>query len=142
MLSQDVQQQILEKGRRVGTVGLNPTNVDTSVFNPDWGIDVARVISPITVPSPDVIREALTLYQTTLRKPSFTIYCLDFSGSMAGNGESQVKSAMRALLDQQQASQYFLQATPRDVSVVIRFNDGLYPDLHVAGITRPSFQTC
>ena len=80
-----------------------------------------------------MIREALTLYQTTLRKPSFTIYCLDFSGSMAGNGESQVKSAMRALLDQQQASQYFLQATPRDVSVVIRFNDGLYPDLRVAG---------
>ena len=40
---------------------------------------------------------------------------------------------MRALLDQQQASQYFLQATPRDVSVVIRFNDGLYPDLRVAG---------
>ena len=35
MLSQDVQQQILEKGRRVGTVRLNPTNVDTSVFNPD-----------------------------------------------------------------------------------------------------------
>ena len=44
MLSQDVQQQILEKGRRVGTVGLNPTNVDTSVFNPDWGINVARVL--------------------------------------------------------------------------------------------------
>jgi Ca-activated chloride channel homolog len=122
LLSSEAQNRILALGRRVGPLGLNGANADKNVFRPEWGIDVARVITPIKFPSADVTREALTLYQTASRKPSLTIYCLDFSGSMKGQGEEDVKSAMRLLLDQQQAANYFLQASPDDITVVIPFD--------------------
>ncbi len=126
MLSQPVQNEILSKGRRVGLVGMTPDKVDKTVFNPDWGIDVTKVLNPIRVPGPTVIQQALDLYQTALRKPSFTIYALDFSGSMGENGgEQQLKQAMKLLLDQQEASKYLLQAAPDDVNIVLTFNDGL-----------------
>jgi len=123
LLSEPVQQEILCMGRRTGLVGMNISNADPSVFNPDWGIDVTRPIVPITFPSVQVIREALVLYQTAFRKPSFTIYCLDFSGSMDGEGERQLTTAMRLLLDQETASQYLLQGTPDAITVVLVFNN-------------------
>lgn len=123
LLSESTQQEILRMGRRTGVVGMNVANADKSVFNPDWGIDVTRAIVPITFPNATVIREALVLYQTAFRKPSFTIYCLDFSGSMQGEGEKQLETAMRTLLDQETASQYLLQGTPDDITIVLIFND-------------------
>jgi Ca-activated chloride channel homolog len=133
LLSADVQKEILGFGRRVGLVGLNPKEVDPKVFNPDWGIDVGRVIDPITLPSADVIQEALDLYQTAFRKPSFTVFCLDFSGSMEGKGEEDLKTAMRLLLDQNQAAESLLQAAPGDVTVVIPFDDTLINEWTVRG---------
>jgi len=79
------------------------------------------------------MREALTLYQTAFRKPSLTIFCLDFSGSMAGQREQDLKTAMRLLLDQQQASTYLLQASPDDITVVIPFDNRLRAEWSVAG---------
>lgn len=122
LLSPAVQQEIMATGRRVGLAGMTMTSVDQSIFNPDWGINVARVLNPIKFPPAEVIRESLHLYQTAFRKPSLTAYCLDFSGSMKGHGDDDVKAAMRLLLDQQQAQRYFLQASPEDVTVVIPFN--------------------
>jgi Ca-activated chloride channel family protein len=132
LLSEDVQKELLAQGRRVG-LGLNPVGADPAVFNPAWGIDLNRVIEPITLPSPDVILEALDLYQTALRKPSFTVICLDFSGSMEGDGEKDLKSAMRVLLEPDQAARYFLQRSTGDVTIVIAFNDGLIDRWRVEG---------
>lgn len=125
LLSDAVQQEILGKGRRTGLIGLAPEKADRAVFNPDWGVDVNRVLSPIRFPSAPVIREALDLYQSSLRKPSFTVYALDYSGSMSGEGETQLKQAMQTLLDQQRARQYLLQASPDDVTIVLLFNGGV-----------------
>ncbi|MDP9368105.1 MAG: substrate-binding and VWA domain-containing protein [Chloroflexota bacterium] len=122
LLSPDVQKELLAQGRRTG-LGLNPIGADPKVFNPDWGIDLDRVIQPITLPPPDVIREALVLYQTALRKPSFTVFCLDFSGSMEGQGVKDLKSAMGILLQPDQAARYFLQPSTGDVTIVIPFDD-------------------
>ncbi len=61
LLSQPVQDEILAKGRRAGLVGMNPGQVDRNIFNPDWGIDVTRVLNPIRFPSTPVIRQALDL---------------------------------------------------------------------------------
>src|SRR5215207_5162450 len=121
LLSDDVQKKILGMGRRTGP-GINPVGADPTIFNPEWGIDVNRVIQPIALPTADVIQEALVLYQTLLRKPSLTIYCLDFSGSMEGSGEDNLKAAMRILLDPDEASRYFLQPSPGDITVIIPFN--------------------
>jgi Ca-activated chloride channel family protein len=122
MLSEDVQAELLAEGRRVG-VGMNPVGADPEVFNPEWGIDTERVIEPITLPPAEVIMEALTLYQTALRKPSFTVYLLDYSGSMDGEGERDLEAAMEALLEPDQAAQYLLQPSAKDVTIVIPFND-------------------
>jgi Ca-activated chloride channel homolog len=40
-----------------------------------------------------VIREALALYQTMLRKPSATVFCLDVSSSVQGRGLDDLKAA-------------------------------------------------
>lgn len=123
LLSEGIQRELLKRGRRAG-LGINPdpSIVDLSVFNPDWGIDTQRILTPIRTPEADVIREAINLYQTTFRKPSFTVYALDYSGSMAASGQEELKSAMTLLLDQTSASRFFLQASPTDVTVVITFN--------------------
>jgi Ca-activated chloride channel family protein len=81
--------------------------------------------TPIKLPRAEVIREALDLYQTAFRKASFTVYDLDFSGSMRGAREQQLKSAMRSILDQELARKNLLQAHPNDVTAVIVFDSGI-----------------
>ncbi len=95
LLSDSVQQEILKQGRRIGPVGAELKGADPTLFNPNWGIDLTRFLAPIKYPKGEVIREALDLYQTTFRKPSYTVYCLDFSGSMQGEREEGLKTAMQ-----------------------------------------------
>jgi len=121
--SQPVQDEILAQGRRTGLVGLATDKVDPQVFNPAWGIDVDRVIATIPTPAEPVIRLALDLYQGGgLRKPSATVYVLDFSGSMSGDGEQQLKDAMALLLDPQQSKRVLLQPSKDDLHFVVPFD--------------------
>ena len=123
LLTDDAQKRIAGWGRRTGIGGVL-TGVDKVVFNPAWGIDTSRILSPIRLPASDVILQALTLYQTEFRKPSLTVYCLDFSGSMGGNnGATGLKAAMALLLDQQKAQTYLLQTGRDDQTFVIPFNE-------------------
>ena len=122
LLSKPVQQKILALGRRTGFGG-SMENADPAVFNPDWGIDPGKTLSGIRMPDSDVLLAALELYQSELKKPAYTVYCLDFSGSMEGDGERSLKQAMRMILDQDQSRRFLLQATPGDVSVVIPFHN-------------------
>jgi Ca-activated chloride channel family protein len=134
LLEETVQRQILHSGRRVGRVGMNLEAADRQVvFNPAWGVDVQRLLSPITLPGGEVIREALVLFQTAFRKPSLTVYVLDFSGSMKGEGEQQVKAAMRTLLDPDLAGQYLLQPSAKDIAAVIFFDSHPSSPLMVQG---------
>ena len=133
LLSDPVQQEILKQGRRVGPVGVEPKGADTALFNPNWGIHLGRFLTPIKYPKADVIREALDLYQTSLRKPSYTVYCLDFSGSMQGEREEGLKTAMQNILEQDRAKKMLLQATAKDVTVVITFSDHILNEWKVAG---------
>jgi Ca-activated chloride channel homolog len=122
LLSTDVQKELLKRGRRAALLGLDPTAADKAVFNPDWGVDTERVINQIRFPQPAVIRKALSLYQTSFRKPSFTIFALDYSGSMAGKGVSAVKDAMGLLLQQDSARRWMIQSGSEDITIVIPFN--------------------
>ena len=123
LLSPDIQDRLVALGRRAGLIGLDVDSADRRVWNPDWGVDLARAIAPIPTPRGDVIRRALTLYQTELRKPSLTVWVLDVSGSMDGEPIEQLKSAMRLLLDPERAAATLLQPSARDVTVVIPFNN-------------------
>ncbi len=49
-----------------------------------------RTLNAFNYPTEGVIRDALSRYQTDFRKPSFTVYALDFSGSMEGEGQQQL----------------------------------------------------
>src|SRR5262249_12277304 len=124
LLSEPVQSRIQLLGRRpANQIGLKVPNPDKAVWNPAWGIDTTRVLSPFPVPETPVLREAMNLYQTTFRKPSLTVWVLDFSVSMGSNGgEGQLKEGMRNVLETDIARQHMLLAGPRDISVVIPFD--------------------
>lgn len=132
LLSKEVQQEIVRHGRRVGFGGV-VEGADKSVFNPDWGIDASRIISPIKLPAPEVIYKALHLYQTEFRKPSFTVFCLDYSGSMQGRGYRQLKEAMGMLLSSQEAKRYLINPSSEDITCVIPFNNKLLAEWKVEG---------
>ncbi|HEY9592827.1 MAG TPA: VWA domain-containing protein [Spirochaetia bacterium] len=121
LLSSPVQEKIAHLGRRTGVGGLT-RSADPSVFNKSWGIDTDRVLSPRRLPAAEVITEALTLYQTEFRKPSLTVFCLDYSGSMEGKGSSALKDAMGLLLDQEKAARFLLQPGKDDQIIVIPFS--------------------
>ena len=120
-LSKEAQSEIEATGRRISANGVSYENKD--VFNEEWGVDTERILSPIQMPDADVLMEALNLYQTSFKKPSLNIYCLDFSGSMEGTGEAQLKDAMSQILLQENASRNFLQANAGEVNEVIFFDN-------------------
>ena len=124
LLSKDTQDRVAELGRRTGLGGV-VKNADPNIFNPDWGIQTESPLVPIKFPTEDVIQEALTLYQTSFKKPSYTVFALDFSGSMGGTGEEELKEALSTLLDQNKAKQYLLQSSDEDKVVVIPFNNSV-----------------
>jgi Ca-activated chloride channel family protein len=117
LLSPDVQAKIAASGRRTAPGMARPAPPE-----PDWNFDPSRIVHAIALPAPSVIARALTLYQEALRKPSLTAICLDFSGSMRGYGETQLKAAMSSLLDPGQASHNLIQWTPADRIVVLPFD--------------------
>ena len=119
LLSDEVQNEIQRTGRRTGYEGVSEENRD--VFRTDWGIQSDRVLSPIRMPSTDVLMECLNLYQTEFRKPSLTVYCLDYSGSMEGTGRAQMVEAMSQILIQENAEKNLLQASEHEVNILIPF---------------------
>lgn len=121
LLSDKTQAEIEATGRRINAGGVSKENQD--VFNSDWGIDTERILSPIQMPEAAVLTEALNIYQTSFKKPSLNIYCLDFSGSMSGTGEEQLKEAMAQILLQENARKNFLQANAGEVNEVVFFDD-------------------
>ncbi|MCX7842643.1 MAG: VWA domain-containing protein [Clostridia bacterium] len=139
LLSEKVQEEISALGRRTGLGGII-SKTDPNVFNPDWGIDSKKLLSPIKLPSPDVIEEALNLYQTAFKKPSYAIYCLDFSGSMSGEGEKKLKEAMTMILNQDIAKKYLLHSSAEDVVAVIPFSDKIFDIWEVRGNDPQQFK--
>jgi Ca-activated chloride channel homolog len=123
LLSDKSQHQILKRGFRAGLIGMNPDEAPRDVYNPEWGIDLKRTISPIVWPDAAVTYEALTLYQTAFRKPSLTVFAIDCSGSMKGEGLQDLKDSLTNLFDPQMASQYLIQTGSADIIVLIPFDD-------------------
>ena len=119
LLSNEGQSLLQEYGKRTWYGGTN-ANVNKSIFNPEWGIDTTKYISPVKYPSAEVIKEALNLYQTELRKPVHVAFCLDYSGSMAGTGIEELRDAMEYILTEKAASDY-IQFSYKDKIDVIPF---------------------
>jgi len=135
LLAPEAQGKLSALGRRTGLIGLDAAGADPAVWNPAWGVDLTRDIAPVPVPASDVIAEALTLYQSELRKPSLTIWVLDVSGSMAGAPLEQLKQAMTLLLDPDAAAINLLQPSRRDVTIILPFNHAPLEATEVVGST-------
>lgn len=121
ILSNEGQKLLQEKGKRTWYGGIN-ANADKTIFNPEWGIDTTKYISPIKYPSTTVIKEALNLYQNELRKPVHIVFCLDYSGSMNGSGIEQLRKAMKYVLTSE-ASDNFIQFSEKDKIDVVAFEN-------------------
>ncbi len=121
LLSAPVQRRLLALGRRTGFGGTVEA-ADPQVFRADWGIDAAAVLPAIRFPAADTIDRALALYQEALRRPSLLALCLDFSGSMTGAGETELKAAITRLFDPEISRRFLLQATANDVFLAIPFS--------------------
>ncbi len=119
LLGKKGQKILADHGRRTWYGGINK-NADKKVFNPDWGIDTTHYISPLKYPSTAVIRNSLNLYQSALRKPVHVIFCLDYSGSMWGEGIDQLRDAMDYILTER-AQADLLQFTGEDIVEIIPF---------------------
>ncbi|MCA9727486.1 MAG: VWA domain-containing protein [Candidatus Eisenbacteria bacterium] len=121
LLSDRVQKQLVDTGRRTGFGG-RMQDADPEIWKASWGVQPNKVLSPIRLPSAEVILEALTLYQSEFRKPSLTVFCLDFSGSMEGEGEWQLENAMKVLLDEESSRRFLIQVGRRDKTIILPFD--------------------
>ena len=119
ILSGEGQEILLNMGRRTWYGGTTD-KASKDVFNKEWGIDTTKYISPIKYPNMNVIKEALVLYQTRLRKPVHVVFCLDYSGSMYGSGISDLKNAMDYLFSDK-AKENMIQFTEEDKIDVLAF---------------------
>jgi Ca-activated chloride channel family protein len=131
LLSPPVQLEIQKTGRRTGFIPISKENMN--VFNSGDGIDINKTLPIVKMPDAATVGKALELYQERLRKPSLTFYCLDFSGSMAGEGEAQLKEALRNLLDQETAKRNLLSAGKKDENVFILFGGEIKRIIRVSG---------
>ncbi len=122
LTSEKGQNTLASYGRRTWYGGTT-TKANKDIFNPKWGIDTNKYISPLKYPSTSVINDALLLYQTTLRKPVHVVFCLDYSGSMIGDGEKQLKDAMDFILSERAAAN-LLQFSGEDIVEVVPFSNG------------------
>lgn len=80
---------------------------DTGAAKPVSTADILAAVSDgkltFSMTSATVIDSALNVYQTALRKPSWTIWVVDYSGSMSGEGKNGVVKGLNAALDPDQA---------------------------------------
>lgn len=121
LLSLETQKELEKLGKRTWYGGTN-SNVDKDVFKTSYGIDTNKYLIPLKYPSKKVMNEAINLYISELRKPSAVTFCLDYSGSMSGDGERDLKNAMDFILDKEKAGSERLQFSRNDYIIVIPFD--------------------
>lgn len=112
-------------GRRTGLGGALAYASDSQVkesFRSEWGVNTdASTLKTIPLPAASVINSALNVYQTALRKPSWTIWVVDYSGSMSGEGKDGVVKGLNAALSPEEAKASYIEPGDEDVNILIPF---------------------
>jgi Ca-activated chloride channel family protein len=137
LLSDDGQMILFNHGARVRNLNTFSEAEIERVFSPETtGVDIDLVLMTAPIPrEPEIIRSAMNFYQSEWRRGSCTAIVTDHSGSMndqveikteAGRtlyttGAEQLTDALGRLLDQDQAAEYYLQASAGDYLVVVPF---------------------
>lgn len=136
VLSPEGQEALAQLGRRTDLGGLIDASHD-DIFRADWGIPQDTYIQTIVYPAKAFIRKAMSQYQDLFRKPAVTVFCLDFSGSMYGDGHFQLMEAMEYILDPAQAGREFIQFAEKDRVVVLPFSSRVLGVLEDSGDQGP-----
>lgn len=131
ILSDEAQDKIEKTGKRSAFGTVRDANKD--VYKKEWGIDLEKTLSPVRFPKADVILKALNTYQSEFKKPSFTIYVLDYSGSMADGGYDQMIRALGEVLVADKARENLLLGTKDDITYVLPFSDDVMAHLMAKG---------
>ena len=119
ILSDEAQNKIERTGKRNAFGMVSDNNKD--VYDKDKGFNVDDVLSPIRLPQSDVIQESLIMYQTNFKKPAYTIYVLDYSGSMHGQGNQDMLKALEQVLLPENSRKHYLLGTQNDKTIVLPF---------------------
>ncbi len=123
--AKDAKIEFERAGRRTGLGGALTYASDSEVkraFRSEWGINTdASTLKTIPLPAAKTITKALDVYQTALRKPSWTVWVVDYSGSMSGDGKNGVVKGLNAALDPAQAALTHIQPASHDVNILIPF---------------------
>ena len=117
--------EVLNKMEKMGYrswYGGIKTDTDSKTFNKSWGIDTSKYLKDMKYPSKKVITKAIGIYIEELRKPTHVVFALDTSGSMMGEGISELKDSMNYILNYETASKDNLQFSKMDKISVITFN--------------------
>ena len=124
LLSEDGQKVLEKNGIRTWYGGVTD-NPNKEVFNPDWGINTKEYLKVTRFPSKNMITKSLNLYIEELRKPTHVVFCLDYSGSMSGEGEEQLVDAMDYILTYDKASKDSLQFSKNDKITIVPFSSSV-----------------
>lgn len=119
--SKEGQESIKALGRRTWYGGIS-SGENNNIFNEEWGIKTDEYLTGSKFPGEEVITKAINIYIEELRKPSHTVFCLDYSGSMQGDGYSSLVDAMHYILDYNKASADKLQFSKHDKITILPFS--------------------
>lgn len=119
ILSDPTQDKIEQTGKRSAFGEVRDSN--KAIYKEEWGINIDDVVSPVRLPSGEVIMKALEMYQTSFKKPALTLYVLDYSGSMEGQGIEKMMEALSMVLIPENASENLLLGTSRDITYILPF---------------------
>ena len=122
LLSNESQESMEKLGKRTWYGGIKE-NADPASFKKEWGIDTNKYLNSLKYPSKVVMDKALNLYVEEFRKPSVTAFCLDYSGSMYGDGAKELTEAMNFILNYDEASKEKIQFSSNDKIYVLPFSD-------------------
>lgn len=99
-----------------------------------FGIAKSKAVKlTFSMTSATVIDSALNVYQTALRKPSWTIWVVDYSGSMSGEGKNGVVKGLNAALDPDQAKKSYIEPASGDVNILIPFETEAHRPVKATG---------
>lgn len=131
ILSESAQSEIEKTGKRNAYSNISEAN--KGIYKAEWGINPDKILSPIRLPQGDVISEALNLYQTSFKKPALTVYVLDYSGSMYGDGRDQMIAALEQVMLPENASANLLLGTSEDKTYLLPFSQSVGQYYQVEG---------
>lgn len=131
LLSNAGQAQIERTGKRNAFGKVSKQN--QGLYKKEWGIQPDRLLAPIRLPQNAVITQALDLYQTSFKKPAYTIYVLDYSGSMRGVGYNAMMYALQEILLPENAKKDLLLGTSKDKTVLVPFASYVHREKEAIG---------